>query len=75
MGCGGECGFCALLKFICCASWGFIWDVGGCGGDNTCSDTLVILGICLYVVQNSSGVSMIVLVLFWVCDIVVMPYV
>ena len=43
MGCGGECRFCALLKFICCASWGFIWDVGGCVGRGIILELVVVM--------------------------------
>ena len=35
----------------------------------------MVLGEFLYVMQNSSGVRMAVLVLFWICGSVVMPYV
>ena len=35
----------------------------------------MILGTCLYMVWNSSRMSMEVLNLFWICVSVVMPYV
>jgi hypothetical protein len=40
----------------------FVWDVGGSGVGKSdvvcCSVALMVLGICLYMCRNSSGVSM-----------------
>lgn len=50
----------------------------GVWGNNICacwSAALMVLGEFLYIVRNSSGVRMAVLVLFRSCDSVVMPYV
>ena len=40
-----------------------------------CSVALMVFGTCLHVIRNSSGVSMALLFLFWICVSVVMPYV
>jgi hypothetical protein len=48
------------------------------GGNNICACcnvALMVLGEFLYVMRNSSGVRMVVLVLFRICVSVVMPYV
>ena len=51
---------------------------GGDGGGNSdlacCSVFLMILRMCLYMVQNSSGVSTALVSLFWICGSVVIPY-
>ena len=40
-----------------------------------CSAALIVLGACLYMVRNSSGVRMALMVVFWICSRVVIPYV
>ena len=53
--------------------------VGSCEYENKicawCSTALIVLGACLYMVWNSSGVSMALVVVFWICSRVVIPYV
>jgi hypothetical protein len=53
--------------------------VGVVGGGNSergcCNASLIVLGMCLYVVWNSSGVSMAHVSLFWICGSVVILYV
>ena len=39
-----------------------------------CSAALIVLGACLYMVRNLSGVSMALVVVFWICSRVVIPY-
>ena len=54
------------------------WSVSGGGVGNIvcacCSASLMVLGICLYLTLNSSGVSMPIVSGFWICTRVVMPY-
>ena len=49
----------------------------GCGNSiwACCSAAWIVLGACLYMVRNSSGERMALLVLFWICGRVVIPYV
>jgi hypothetical protein len=65
--------------FIGCVGCAFLWGMfdGGCGNSiwACCSAALIVLGACLYMMRNSSCVSMALLVLFWICDRVVIPYV
>lgn len=59
----GWVGLCVLLVCVFCGGCGwFVWDVGGSGVGKSdvvcCSVALMVLGICLYMCRNSSGVSM-----------------
>ena len=67
-----------LVSVYCVSSGWFLWGVGGGGvGTNIsacCSASLMNSGICLYMARNSYGVSMARVSLFWICVIVVMPY-
>ena len=70
-----------LLEGIGCSSarW-VLWGVGGGGGFGNnilaCwSASLMVLGVCLYMVLNSCGVNMALVSLVCICVIVVIPYV
>ena len=65
-----------LFVGACCGGW----SIGGVGVGVTgniivacCRASLMILGACLYMVRNSSGVSMVMVSLFWICVSVVIP--
>ena len=72
--------------FVVCVMFGGVWcggcrwgiaDQGGGGGNNEwacCKASLMVLGACLYVVRNSSGVNIAKIALFWICGSVVIPY-
>ena len=45
-----------------------------CDVSKCCSASLMVLGVCLYMAQNSSGVIMAIVSLFWICVVVVIPY-
>ena len=67
-----------LLRGVGCSSGGWIlWSVDGGGSGNItlacCSASLMVFDVCLYMVLNSSGVSMAIVSLFCICLIVVMP--
>ena len=71
-------GYWALLEGVSCSSGGWIlWCVdGGEAGNSTlacCSASLIVFGECLYMVLNSSRVSMAIVSLFCIYVIVVMP--
>ena len=73
-------GYWVLLEGVGCSSGGrgwVLWSVdGGRVGNSTlacCSASLIVFGVCLYMVPKSYGVSMAILSLFCICVIVVMP--
>lgn len=70
---------CVFVRLIGCVGCMFLRGIFGCEFGNSiwaCSSaSLIVLGECLCMVRNSSGVSMALLVLFWICGRVVMPYV
>ena len=79
VGCVEEVGLCVILVEVCCDDWGwFVWGVSGGGvGNNVlacCSVALMVLGVFLYMSRNSFGVSMPILSGFWICAIIVIPY-
>ena len=43
-----------------------------CDVSKCCSASLMVL--CLYMARNSSGVIMAIVSLFWICVVVVIPY-
>ena len=69
---------CALWGGVCCARCGwFVRIVEGWVGNNVetcCRVSLISVGACLYVVWNSFGVSMALVLGFWIYGSVVMPY-
>ena len=67
--CGGVCGG-GWVWVVC------VMGVGGMGNnvEACCMASLMDLGMYLYVFWNSFGVSMALMVWFWICVSVVMPY-
>ena len=59
---------CVFVVFMSCANCMFLWGVCGCECGNSiwacCSALLMVFGACVYMVRNSSCVSMALLVLF-----------
>lgn len=56
-------GLCVMLVGFCCGGWGCcLWSAVGVGVGNNilacCNTALMVLGICLYLLRNSSGVNM-----------------
>jgi hypothetical protein len=79
IGCGGVFRSCAMVASVHCVVCGwFQWGVSvGRGGNSEwacCNASFMILGACLYVVRNYSGVNMAIVSLFWICGSIVIPY-
>ena len=70
---------CVFVRLVGNVGCKFLKGVLDCGSGNricACSNaSLMVLGACLCMLRNFSGVSMTLLVLFWICGRVVMPYV
>ena len=70
-------GYWVLLEGVGCSSGGWVlWGLDGGGAGNStlacCSVSLIVFCVCLYMVLNSSGVSMARSFLFCICVIIVM---